>query len=791
VVTCLVVAGATGLGGRVPALALRQSGHWVYNSTIGAVLHVNGASKNVDSRMPLPGLGPADQVVQDDKNGYVIDHRGGRILVFGKSTLTVGTTLSAGTSEQPISLEVPGGPYLIYPHGGTIVRLGTPAATIAAGGPLATPAATSDGTVWVQRTSTGSLCRLAPRSNSLRCPARVPAGHHGTITTLDDRPAFVDQVAGSIRPIQSGGLGPPAPVAPGLPTKGQVASSDAGGRLPVVTPAGGGSSLVLVDTSTVASSGRTGAAPITVSLGAGQFDAPVTTGAAIVLVNRSARQIVTYTSTGARTAIVTVPAVAGALRVSRGEDGRVYIDNAAGTQTFIVDGDGSVARVDDNGGPAKSTGPAGPPTTPPPGPPSGAPTTPAPPTTRPPTKPTPTPPAPVDTPNPPPTSPTPPAPPPTPTAQVPDAPATVTASAGDGQVTVNWTTPADNGAALTGYLVSWPGGSSTVSGGARQTTVTGLADGTAYVMRVAARNSVGVGPATASAAVTPVSALHAPTGVTATANSGGAVTVSWQGQTRSGVRYTVTTGGSTVAQTTATHATASGLTLGQSYRFTVAASDGTRSLSATSGAVTPWAAPGAPTGLKATPGKGQISLAWGAAPTNGSRITGYTVTGGGGKTVTGTSTTMTGLTTGQSYTFTVRANGSDPNGSGRTATGPGASATATAMAPPTVTITDAHIDGNQHPVVTFTLDDGGGPTTCVMTYLGSQSVPCSNGSNTGTLTNVQAGNNTGIPMEVTATNAAGTGRDSTTLNTGNGSNGSNIVGPQAIPPSRSRRRSRR
>jgi len=787
-VTCLVLAGATGLGGRVPALALRQSGHWVYNSTIGAVLHVNGASKNVDSKMPLPGLGPADQVVQDDKNGYVIDHRGGRILVFGKSTLSVGTTLSTGTSEQPISLEVPGGPYLIYPHGGTIVRLGTPAATIAAGGPLATPAATSDGTVWVQRTNTGSLCKLAPKSNSLSCPARVPAGHHGTLTTLDDRPAFVDQAAGSIRPIQSGGLGPPAPVAPGLPTKGQVASSDAGGRLPVVTPAGGGgSSLVLVDTSTVAS-GRTGAAPITVPLGAGQFDVPVTTGGAIVLVNRSARQIVTYSSTGARTAIVTVPAAAGTLHVSRGEDGRVYIDNAAGTQTFIVDGDGSVARASDNGGPAKSTGPAGPPTTPP-GPPSGAPGTPAPPTTRPPTKPTPPP----AIPNPPPPSPTPtpPAHPPTPTAQVPDAPATVTASAGDGQVTVNWTTPADNGAALTSYLVSWPGGSTTVSAGARQTTVSGLADGTSYVMRVAARNSVGVGPATASAAVTPVSALHAPTGVTATANPGGAVNVSWQGQSRSGVRYTVTTGGSTVAQTTATHATASGLTLGQSYRFTVAASDGTRSLSATSGAVTPWAAPGAPSGLTATPGKGQIGLTWGAAPTNGSRITGYTVTGGATRTVTGTSTTMTGLTTGQSYTFTVRANGSDPNGSGRTATGPGVSATATAMAPPTVTITDAHIDGNQHPVVTFTLDDGGGPTTCVMTYLGSQSVPCSNGSNTGTLTNVQARDNTGISMVVTATNAAGQGSDSVPLNTSNSNNESNIVGARSLPPARVRRRRRR
>jgi titin len=379
---------------------------------------------------------------------------------------------------------------------------------------------------------------------------------------------------------------------------------------------------------------------------------------------------------------------------------------------------------------------------------------------------------------------------------VPDAPATVTATPGDGQATVSWTTPADNGAPLIDYQVSWSGGSTTVPAGRTQTTVTGLTNGTAYAFRVAARNSVGSSPATASATVTPNAALHAPGGVRASTSAGGPVTVSWQGQSRTGVHYTVATDGRTVATTSATSATTSGLTLGQSYRFTVTASDGTKSLSSTSNAVTPWAAPGAPTNLRATPGKGQIGLSWGAPATNGSRITGYTITGGGGKTVTGTSTTMTGLTTGQTYTFTVKANGADPNGSGRTAAGPGVSKSATAMAPPTVHITDAHTDGDDHPVVTFTLDDGGGPTTCVMQYLGSQSVPCSNGSNTGTLTSVQARNNTGISMVVTATNAAGTGTDSVVLNTGNGNRGSNSAGATALPAvpvarSRNRRRTRR
>src|SRR5256885_1585540 len=79
----------TGLGGQVPALAFRQAGHWVYNSTVGTVFHVDGGSKSVDARMPLPGVSPENQVLQDDQHGYVVDRRGGRVLVFGKSDLSV------------------------------------------------------------------------------------------------------------------------------------------------------------------------------------------------------------------------------------------------------------------------------------------------------------------------------------------------------------------------------------------------------------------------------------------------------------------------------------------------------------------------------------------------------------------------------------------------------------------------------------------------------------------------------------------------------------------------------
>jgi hypothetical protein len=70
--------------------------------------------------------------------------------------------------------------------------------------------------------------------------------------------------------------------------------------------------------------------------------------------------------------------------------------------------------------------------------------------------------------------------------------------------------------------------------------------------------------------------------------------------------------------------------------------------------------PGVVTSVSATPGPGQATVSWGAPLTNGgSAISGYTVTaspGGATVTVTGTSATVTGLTSGTSYTFTVAAN---------------------------------------------------------------------------------------------------------------------------------------
>jgi len=87
----------------------------------------------------------------------------------------------------------------------------------------------------------------------------------------------------------------------------------------------------------------------------------------------------------------------------------------------------------------------------------------------------------------------------------PGAPTGVSGSAGDGQVTVSWTAPTDDGgSAVTGYTVTASPGGRTCSSGSTSCTVTGLTNGTGYRFSVTATNAVGTGPSSAlSASVTP------------------------------------------------------------------------------------------------------------------------------------------------------------------------------------------------------------------------------------------------------------------------------------------------
>src|SRR5207248_1443953 len=84
----------------------------------------------------------------------------------------------------------------------------------------------------------------------------------------------------------------------------------------------------------------------------------------------------------------------------------------------------------------------------------------------------------------------------------PSAPTGVTATAGNGSATVNWTAPSNNGgSAITKYTITPFIGTTaqtptTVTGSPppTSTTINGLTNGTAYTFTVAAINATGTGP---------------------------------------------------------------------------------------------------------------------------------------------------------------------------------------------------------------------------------------------------------------------------------------------------------
>ncbi len=99
-------------------------------------------------------------------------------------------------------------------------------------------------------------------------------------------------------------------------------------------------------------------------------------------------------------------------------------------------------------------------------------------------------------------------------ANVPGAPGSLQATAGDGRVTLRWTAADSNGAWITGYAFrdsahtagstwsAWPE-TAPIAGDATSHPVTGLDNGTGYTFEVRAVNPVGAGPASSPASATP------------------------------------------------------------------------------------------------------------------------------------------------------------------------------------------------------------------------------------------------------------------------------------------------
>src|SRR5262245_2798536 len=195
-------------------------------------------------------------------------------------------------------------------------------------------------------------------------------------------------------------------------------------------------------------------------------------------------------------------------------------------------------------------------------------------------------------------------------SSVPSAPTAVTATPGNGSITLNWGPPASSGlTAINSYLIQC-GPNSARPGGIRYTwTMTNLINGTAYTCNVSAYNSQGRGAIGYAPSVTPVGPPSPPAGLTVAPGSGQAA-FTWVAPSSNGgspiTGYTVTSnpGGLTCATTSALSCTITGLTDGTLYSYTATATN-SRGTSGPSSAVsgTPGIAntvPGAPTGLTAT-----------------------------------------------------------------------------------------------------------------------------------------------------------------------------------------------
>ncbi len=199
-------------------------------------------------------------------------------------------------------------------------------------------------------------------------------------------------------------------------------------------------------------------------------------------------------------------------------------------------------------------------------------------------------------------------------AGVPDAPAAPSATRTDsavngGVIGVTWSTPFENGDAVTTYHVQRfrngsPDGATVPVAGKTSFSATGLDNESSYTFTVTAQNKAGRGATSAaSAAVIPYGKPGAPGTPSAALISGdtnGKARVTFGAADANGdaVTYTVRangTGGRSI-QTTATTSTFTGLTNGQPYTFDVQACNaaGCSAWTGRSGSVTPYTTPSTP-----------------------------------------------------------------------------------------------------------------------------------------------------------------------------------------------------
>jgi len=263
----------------------------------------------------------------------------------------------------------------------------------------------------------------------------------------------------------------------------------------------------------------------------------------------------------------------------------------------------------------------------------------------------------------------------TPEPPLPAAPTNLTATAGNGQVTLNWTAASTAGLYPTSYDVyqgtaAGQEAATPVQTGisATSTVVANLTNDTTYFFTVASVNGGGTsGPSLeASATPRPLPPL-APTNLAASPGNA-SVTLTWTasaGASSYNVYVGQSPGGESsnpILQVTVPTAFVSGLTDGTTYYFIVKAVN-TGGISPASNEVsfTPSPPPPAPTNLSATGGVGQVTLNW-SGVSSASSYSVFMGTTSKGESLTATlsgltvtTAVVTGLNNGTTYYFTVEA----------------------------------------------------------------------------------------------------------------------------------------
>ena len=366
---------------------------------------------------------------------------------------------------------------------------------------------------------------------------------------------------------------------------------------------------------------------------------------------------------------------------------------------------------------------------------------------------------------------------------------TPTAVAGDGQATVSFTSPIFNGGSpITGYTVTAtdvtdPGsGGQTAQGTSGPITVQGLANGDSYTFSVTASNAIGEGPSSAS------TSTLVPTGSSTSVPGSPSSVVATRGDHSASVAFGVPaahgspiTGYAVTAvdQTNAAHGgqhvtgTASpismtGLTNGDSYTFTVTATNGigTGLPSAPSSAVVPAGLPSQPSLVMPQAGDGSAVVSFSPSSGNGAAVSGYTVTvydesGAEVTSATGASSpiTVTGLTNAATYTVAVVAT----NAVGASLATPGETSVTpykpnTAPGVPTDVVATPGV-GSASVAFVAPTDNGGSPVTGYTVYASDTTSMSSIAPQSGTSSPIIVSgltNGHAYAFTVTATNDVGT-----------------------------------